>query len=530
MLGNLLRRIKPTNERPARDRKTYSEHVDKLAELAESRAQKTQHAKGKLTARQRIHTLADPGTFQEINRFLGGDIDEDYLGSGVITGFCKVGGRPVAVYAQDFSVRGGSLGQVEGQKMIHLMNQAVQLGMPLVSLLDSGGARIQEGVAALAQYGKVFQATSLASGVIPQISVILGPCAGGAVYGPALTDFVIMTKNSSFMFVTGPEVVKAVTGEDVTSDELGGAQLHSAITGVSHYLAEDEEDALDFTRTLLSYLPSNSGEKPPTFAYQPNAEDEARAQKVGELVPANPKQSYDMNAVIESLVDYGEFLEIQELFAPSIITGFGAFCGQPVGIVANQSLVDAGTLDVNASEKAARFVQFCNAFSLPIVTLVDVPGYRPGTEQERAGIIRRGAKVITAYSTATIPLITVIVRKAYGGAYIVMGSKAMGADFNYAWPGAEIAVMGSEGAVNIVYRKELAKAKADGDDLEAARKRLEETYATQAVSPNLSLQIGELDGLISPEQTRQTICQALMATRQKHRRAAPWKYGTNPPL
>ncbi|AOZ72885.1 methylmalonyl-CoA carboxyltransferase [Boudabousia tangfeifanii] len=530
MLSSLFRRQRTPRERPARDRRTCAAHLTELAEKAENRAKKTQHDKGKMTARERLEMLADPGTFREINRFLGGDIDEEYLGSGVITGFCQIGGRPVAVYAQDFSVRGGSLGQVEGQKMIHLIKQAVDLGMPIISLLDSGGARIQEGVAALAQYGKVFQATSLASGVVPQISVILGPCAGGAVYGPALTDFVVMTKRSSFMFVTGPEVVKAVTGEVVTSDELGGAQMHSAVTGVSHYLAEDEADALDFTRTLLSYLPANSKEAPPTFAYQTNQADLENAARVGELVPVSPKQSYDMVEVITSLVDHGEFLEIQELFAPSVITGFGAFCGQSVGIVANQSLVDAGTLDVNASEKAARFVQFCNAFSFPVVTLVDVPGYRPGTEQERAGIIRRGAKVITAYATATVPLITVIVRKAYGGAYIVMGSKAMGADFNFAWPGAQIAVMGSEGAVNIVYRKELAQAKADGKDLAEARKRLEETYATQAVSPNLSLEIGELDGLITPEQTRDTICQALAATRNKQRRPNAWAHAANPPL
>ncbi|OKL49384.1 methylmalonyl-CoA carboxyltransferase [Boudabousia marimammalium] len=504
--------------------------MESLHRKAEERAQATQHKKGKKTARERIHALVDEGSFQEIQRFAGGNIDEDYLGSGVITGFAEISGRAVAIIAQDFSVQGGTLGEVEGSKMLHLMDQAIDLRIPIISLLDSGGARIQEGVAALAQYGQIFKKTSEASGLIPQISIIVGPCAGGAVYGPALTDFVIMTKDSSFMFVTGPEVVKAVTGEQVTSADLGGAVLHSATTGVAHYLAEDEEDALDYARSLLSYLPSSAEEDAPTFAYQTNPEDDSRAAQVADLVPVNSKQPYDMVEVIEHLVDHGEFLQIQELFAANVITGFAAFQGRSVGIVANQSLVDAGTLDVNASEKASRFVQFCNAFNIPVVTLVDVPGYRPGTEQERAGIIRRGAKMITAYATATVPLVTIIVRKAYGGAYIVMGSKAMGADFNFAWPGAEIAVMGSEGAVNIVYRKELKQLQADGDDVTAARQRLEEIYSTQAVNPNLSLQIGALDGLISPEQTRPTIISALKLTQAKRRPQKIYRHSTNPPL
>lgn len=504
--------------------------TDDLETTAEERARHVQHPKGKKTARERITALADPGSFAEINRFFGGDIDEGYLGSGVITGFAQINGRSVALYAQDFSIRGGSLGEVEGRKILHLMNQAEAMRIPLIAMLDSGGARIQEGVAALAQYGKIFRKSCELSGVVPQISLILGPCAGGAVYGPALTDFVVMAKESSYMFVTGPEVVRAVTGEAVSSEELGGAQLHSAVTGVAHYMAEDEDDALDYTRSLISYFPSSCEEPAPTFAFQSTGEDEERAARVASMVPSSPKQPYDMVTVIEHLVDHGEFLQVQELFAPSIVVGFGAFAGRSVGIVANQSMSDAGTLDVNASEKASRFVQFCNAFSLPVVTLVDVPGYRPGTEQERAGIIRRGAKMITAYSTATVPLVTIILRKAYGGAYIVMGSKAMGADLNFAWPDAEIAVMGAEGAVNIVHRKELAAAAAAGKDVEVVRAELEAQYKARSVNPNLSLKIGELDGLISPEDTRSVIISSLTVLAGKRRPLREHRIASNPPL
>lgn len=503
---------------------------DELEDIAEQRARAMQHPKGKKTARERIESLADAGTFAEINRFLGGDIDAGYLGSGVITGFAKISGRSVAIYAQDFSIRGGSLGEVEGRKILHLMEQALIMRIPVIAMLDSGGARIQEGVAALAQYGRIFKKSTELSGVVPQISLILGPCAGGAVYGPALTDFVIMAKESSFMFVTGPEVVKAVTGETVSSEELGGAKLHSAVTGVAHYMAEDEDDALDYARSLLSYLPSSFEESAPCFAYVPSAEDDARAKLVADLVPKSPKQPYDMVEVIEHLVDHGEFLQVQELFAPSIVIGFGAFGGRSVGVVANQSIADAGTLDVNASEKASRFVQFCNAFSIPVITLVDVPGYRPGTEQERAGIIRRGAKMITAYSTATVPLVTIILRKAYGGAYIVMGSKAMGADLNFAWPDAQIAVMGAEGAVNIVHRKDLLAAKEQGENVEQLRLELEERYASQSVNPNLSLKIGELDGLIRPEDTRNVIISSLTVLAGKRRPFREPRVAANPPL
>ncbi|MCS4484609.1 acyl-CoA carboxylase subunit beta [Gleimia sp. 6138-11-ORH1] len=520
----------PAHSQVAEPEVSASHSLDELEDIAEQRARAMQHPKGKQTARERINALADAGTFAEINRFLGGDIDAGYLGSGVITGFAKISGRSVAIYAQDFSIRGGSLGEVEGRKILHLMEQALIMRIPVIAMLDSGGARIQEGVAALAQYGRIFKKSCELSGVVPQISIILGPCAGGAVYGPALTDFVIMAKESSFMFVTGPEVVKAVTGESVSSEELGGAKLHSAITGVAHYMAEDETDALDYTRSLLSYLPSSFEEPAPCFAYAPTAEDEERAKLVASLVPKSPKQPYDMVEVIEHLVDHGEFLQIQELFAPSIVIGFGAFNGRSVGVVANQSMADAGTLDVNASEKASRFVQFCNAFSIPVITLVDVPGYRPGTEQERAGIIRRGAKMITAYSTATIPLVTIILRKAYGGAYIVMGSKAMGADLNFAWPDAQIAVMGAEGAVNIVHRKDLQTAKEQGQNVDELRIELEERYAFQSVNPNLSLKIGELDGLIRPEDTRSVIISSLTVLAGKRRPFREPRITANPPL
>lgn len=503
---------------------------DELEQIAEERAKALQYPKGKKTARERIESLADPGTFAEINRFLGGDIDSGYLGSGVITGFAKVNGRSVAIYAQDFSIRGGSLGEVEGRKICHLMDQALMMRIPVLAMLDSGGARIQEGVAALAQYGRIFKKSTELSGVVPQISLILGPCAGGAVYGPALTDFVIMAQESSFMFVTGPDVVKAVTGENVSAEELGGARLHAAVTGVAHFMAEDEDDALDYAKSLLSYLPSSFEEDAPCFNYLPLAEDESAALEVATLVPASAKQPYDMVQVIEHLVDHGEFLQVQELFAPSIVIGFGAFAGRSVGIVANQSLADAGTLDVNASEKASRFVQFCDAFGIPVVTLVDVPGYRPGTEQERLGIIRRGAKMITAYSNATVPLVTIILRKAYGGAYIVMGSKAMGADLNFAWPDAQIAVMGAEGAVNIVHRKDLLTAQAEGRDVNELRLELEERYATQSVNPNLSLKIGELDGLIRPEDTRSVIISSLTVLAGKRRPFREPRVHANPPM
>lgn len=510
-------------------RNNFRDRANEMLELAEARARDRQHPKGRKTARERIRMLLDEGTFAEIDRFAGGDIDQGYLGCGVITGFGTVEGRPVAVYAQDFSVLGGTLGQTEGRKIMHLMDQAMRLRIPVISLLDSGGARIQEGVAALAEYGHIFKAISDASGVIPQISVILGPCAGGAVYGPALTDFIIMTKRSSYMFVTGPGVVKAVTGEDISSEELGGGDLHNIESGVAHFLAEDEEQALEYARGLLTYLPSNCQEEPPRYAFEEDPQTTANAQAVADLVPESPKEGYDCRDVIEALVDHGEFLEVHSLFAPNVVVGFACFNGTPVGIVSNQPSVDAGTLDVNASEKSARFVQMCDAFSLPIVTLVDVPGYRPGSEQERAGIIRRGAKLITAYSTASVPMVTIIVRKAYGGAFIVMGSKSLGADFNYSWPSSQIAVMGSEGAVDIVFRKQLRRAGEEGRDVAEQRAYYQELYSKQSVNPNLSLNIGELDALIDPKDTRSIICRSLRVLESKRRSVATDRYHNNPP-
>lgn len=512
------------------DRGNFASRATAMLEAAEERARKRQHPNGRKTARERLNLLLDKGTFHEIDRFAGGDIDEGFLGSAVITGFGEIDGRLVAVYAQDFSVQGGTLGEVEGKKIIHIMQEAMSMKIPVVSLLDSGGARIQEGVAALAEYGHIFKAISEASGVIPQISVIMGPCAGGAVYGPALTDFIIMTKNSSYMFVTGPGVVKAVTGEDVSSEELGGGSLHNVESGVAHFLAEDEEEALSYARCLLAYLPSHCGQKPPHYLYEGDAHTEERASKVYELVPESSKSAYDIVDVIESLTDYGEFLEIQPLFARSVVIGFACFEGRTVGIVANQPMHDAGTLDVSASEKAARFVQFCDAFNIPIVTLVDVPGYRPGTDQERAGIIRRGAKLITSYATATVGLITIVIRKAYGGAYIVMGSKSLGADFNYSWPSSEIAVMGSEGAVDIVFRRELRKAGQEGEDAAKTREYYQELYSRQSVNPNLSLKKGELDALIDPKDTRSVICRSLRVLASKQRPPASARIHHNAPM
>ncbi|QWW19411.1 acyl-CoA carboxylase subunit beta [Schaalia sp. 19OD2882] len=501
-----------------------------IIEAAEERARQRQHPHGRRTARERVKELLDEGSFTELNRFAGGDMDKGELGSAVITGVGTIDGRQVAVYSQDFSIMGGTLGQVEGDKILHIMDSAMNLRIPIIGILDSGGARIQEGVMALAQYGRIFKKATECSGVVPQISIILGPCAGGAVYGPALTDFIIMTKKSSYMFVTGPTVVKAATGEDIAAEDLGGGDLHNTISGVAHFLAEDEDEALDYAKTLLSYLPSHCQEAPPLFHFDPATDTPPEAANVGDLVPESPKQAYDMVEVIQTLADNEEFLEVQPLFAPSILIGFASFEGRPAGIVANQPLNDAGTLDVDASEKAARFVQFCDAFGIPIVTLVDVPGYRPGSEQERAGIIRRGAKLITAYATASVPLVTVIIRKAYGGAYIVMGSKSLGADVNYSWPASQIAVMGSEGAVDIVFRRQLAKAGQEGRNVAEQRAHYQAMYEKQSVNPNLSLRGGQLDGLIEPSRTREAIARSLHALATKDRSVHSPRVHDNAPM
>lgn len=499
------------------NRADFAAYQNSLAEKAETRAQERQHAKEKNTARERIAMFVDEGSFMEMGQFVGGNMAAGFLGAAVVTGIGQVDGRPVAVYAQDFSIAGGTLGEAEGDKIISLMDKALELRIPIVAMLDSGGARIQEGVVALSQYGRIFRKTVEASGVIPQISVIVGPCAGGAVYCPALTDFIVMTREHAHMFVTGPDVVRATTGEEVSFADLGGAAVHNFQSGVAHYQAEDEADALDYTRALLTYLPSNCDAPARRWDYEEGPEDLINAQSIAALVPESSKQPYDMVEVIRHLVDCGEFVQVQELFAPSIVVGFACFNGESVGIVANQPLHEAGTLDVDASEKSGRFVQFCDAFNVPVVTLVDVPGYRPGTEQEQAGIIRRGAKLIWSYANASVPLVTVVLRKAYGGAYIVMGSKALGGDMNFAWPGAEIAVLGADGAVAITGRRELAKAKAEGRDVAAVHKELSDAYTRENVNPYLSVARGELDAIITPEDTRSTIVSALRVLRTKDR-------------
>lgn len=501
-----------------------------LARAAEEHARERQHAKGKGTARERLDLLFDADSFQEIGRFVGGDIKKGVAGSAVITGFGKVYGRTVAVYAQDFSVRGGTLGVAEGEKICHLMDMAISLKVPIVALIDSGGARIQEGVAALSQYGRIFKKTCEASGFVPQISIILGPCAGGAVYCPALTDLIIMTRENSDMFVTGPNVVKASTGETISMADLGGGYVHNVVSGVAHYLGEDEADAIDYARTVLAYLPSNCQSEPPVFAYASTHADQAAASRVASIVPDNDRQPYDMLDVIHGIVDYGEFVQVQELYAKSAVVGFACIEGHPVGVVANQPNVLAGILDVESSEKVARFVRLCDAFNLPVITLVDTPGYKPGSDQEHAGIIRRGAKVIYAYANAQVPMVTVILRKAFGGAYIVMGSKAIGADVNLAWPSSQIAVLGAQGAVNIIHRKDLQKAKERGQDVEALRAKYVADYEATTVNANLAMETGQIDAMIDPEQTREAIAGALRTLAGKRRHRPVDKHHGNQPM
>ncbi len=501
-----------------------------LARDAESNARTRQHAKGKMTARERLGLLLDTGSFEEIGRFRGGDINGGKAGSAVITGFGDVYGRKIAVYAQDFSVRGGTLGRAEGEKICHLMDMALDLKVPIVAIVDSGGARIQEGVAALTQYGHIFRKTCDASGFVPQISLILGPCAGGAVYCPALTDLIVMTKENSDMFVTGPDVVKAATGETISMNDLGGGLVHSTKSGVAHYLGEDEADAIDYARTVLAYLPSNSDAQPPMYAYAATRADRETAKRLTDIVPDNDRQPYDVLDVIRCIVDYGEFVQVHELFATSAVVGFACIDGRPIGVVANQPNVRAGILDVDASEKVARFVRLCDSFNLPVITLVDTPGYKPGADQEHAGIIRPGAKVIYAYANAQVPMVTVVLCKAFGGAYIVMGSKAIGADMNFAWPSSQIAVLGATGAVNIIHRKDFVKAKEAGEDVDALRAKLAAEYERTTVNANLSLEMGEIDAMIDPEQTRQAIAESLRLLADKKRVRRTTKHHGNQPL
>jgi propionyl-CoA carboxylase beta chain len=504
--------------------------LDEAVHAGSERAVEKQHARGKKTARERIALLLDEDSFSELDEFarhrstsFGLDDNRPY-GDGVVTGFGTIDGRQVCVFAQDFTVFGGSLGEVFGEKIVKVMDLATKIGCPLIGINDSGGARIQEGVVSLGLYGEIFRRNVRASGVIPQISLIMGPCAGGAVYSPAVTDFTVMVDESSYMFITGPDVIKTVTGEDVSQEELGGARTHNTKSGNAHYLGSDEEDAIEWVKTLVGHLPQNNLEDPPVDDAPADLELTDTDLALDALIPDSPNQPYDMHTAIEAVVDDGEFLEVQTLFAPNIIVGFGRVEGRPVGVVANQPLQLAGTLDIDASEKAARFVRTCDAFNLPILTFVDVPGFLPGTDQEWNGIIRRGAKLIYAYAEATVPMITVITRKAYGGAYDVMGSKHLGADINLAWPTAQIAVMGAQGAVNILYRRELAGSA----DAEARRRQLITEYEDHLANPYIAAERGYIDAVVKPSETRAEIVRGLRLLRTKRDTLPPKKHGNIP--
>lgn len=487
-----------------------------------------QHAKGKLTARERISLLLDPGTFEEIDPFVVhrsshfGIAERQYPGDSVVTGYGKIHGRTAYVYSQDFTVFGGSLSEVTAEKICKIMDMAMRNGAPIIGIADSGGARIQEGVASLAGYGEIFMRNTLASGVVPQISAILGPSAGGAVYSPAITDFTLMVRGISMMFITGPEVVKAVTGEDISQEELGGAESHAALSGVSHFTLESEEECMDTIRHLLSFLPQNNLDDPP-MADQDDDPDRID-EDLRAIVPDDANRAYDMLEIITRIVDNGEFLDIQRDFAPNIIIGYGRLAGRPIGIVAQQPAYLAGVIDIHASVKAARFVRFCDAFNIPIVTFVDVPGYMPGKDQEHRGIIRQGAKLLYAYAEATVPKLTVVTRKAYGGAYIVMGSKHLRADVNFAWPTAEIAVMGPDAAVNIIHRRRLAEA----DDPDALKVQLIEEYKENFANPYAAAERGFIDDVIDPAETRPKLIRALDMLQNKRDTLPPKKHGNIP--
>jgi propionyl-CoA/long-chain acyl-CoA carboxylase carboxyl transferase subunit len=505
---------------------------DEAIHAGSARAVEGQHAKGKMTARERIARLLDPGSFTELDELarhratdFGVAANRPY-GDGVVTGFGTIDGRPVCVYSQDFTVFGGSLGEVYGEKIVKLMEHALTTGCPLIGINDGGGARIQEGVVALGLFGRIFHRNVLASGVIPQISLIMGPCAGGAVYSPALTDFTLMVEATSHMFITGPDVIRTVTGEEVSFEDLGGAHAHNTRSGVAHYQAKNEDDCLDFARELLSYLPSNNLDDPPmTAPAAPGTlEITGTDAALDSLIPDSPNQPYDMHQVITTVLDEGEFCEIHAGFAPNIIVGFGRIDGASAGVVANQPMHLAGCLDIDASEKAARFVRTCDAFSIPVLTFVDVPGFLPGTGQEWGGIIRRGAKLIYAYAEATVPKVTVITRKAYGGAYDVMGSKHLGGDINLAWPTAQIAVMGAQGAVNILYRRELAAA----DDPDQLRAQRASEYEDTLANPYIAAERGYVDAVIRPAETRSQVIRALRALRTKRQSLPPRKHGNIP--
>ncbi|RMG48861.1 MAG: acyl-CoA carboxylase subunit beta [Acidobacteria bacterium] len=487
-----------------------------------------QHAANKLTARERIERLLDEGTFEEFDKFkkhrcLDFDMQSrQFPGDGFVTGYGKIDGRPVFVFAQDFTVFGGSLSETNAEKVCKIMDLAMKVGAPIIGLNDSGGARIQEGVASLAGYADIFLRNVLASGVIPQISAIMGPCAGGAVYSPAITDFVIMTKQTSYMFITGPDVIKAVTHEEVTKEDLGGAIAHSTKSGVAHFAAEDEDDCLQIIRELLSFIPSNNMEDPPRRV--PTDAPDRTEEKLNTIIPDASNVPYDIRDVIHLVVDEGYFFEVHEHYAPNIVIGFARLDGRPVGIVANQPAYLAGVLDIDASIKAARFVRFCDCFNIPIITFEDVPGFLPGVNQEHGGIIRHGAKLLYAFAEATVPKVTVITRKSYGGAYCVMGSKHIRTDINYAWPTAEIAVMGPEGAVNILYRRQIQAA----EDPEAFRQERIREYEEKFASPYVAAERGFIDEVIEPRFTRPKLIRALELLDTKRDTNPPKKHGNIP--
>lgn len=517
---------------PATSIQGHQAHLDALRDEAlgagGEKAIERQHERGKLTARERIDKLLDADSFVETDMLVRhrshgfGIEDRRPYGDAVVTGWGTIDGRKVFVFAQDFKVFGGSLGEVMAEKICKIMDLALETGAPVIGLNDSGGARIQEGPASLAGYGYIFDRNVRSSGVIPQISAVMGPCAGGAVYSPAMTDFVFMVSETSHMFITGPEVIKTVTGEEVTHEELGGAMSHGSKSGVSHFVTGTDEDCLEQIRYLLSFIPSNNFESPPYF---PPTDDPMRScDELLDLIPDSPNQPYDMHQVIGSIFDDGEFFEVHQHWAQNILCGFTRLAGHPVGVVANQPQVLAGTLDITSSTKGARFVRFCDAFNIPLVAFVDVPGFLPGTEQEYSGIIRHGAKLLYAFSEATVPRMTVITRKAYGGAYVVMNSKHIRADVSFAWPTAEIAVMGAEGAVNVIHRRAIT----DADDPEARRAELISDYTERFSNPYIAAERGYVDDVIEPQQTRRKLVQSLEMLRSKRETIPQRKHGNIP--
>jgi acetyl-CoA carboxylase carboxyltransferase component len=489
---------------------------------------KKQHEQGKLTARERIDYLVDPGSFMEFDKFVThriydfGMAEKKILGDGVVTGVAKVNGRDVALFAHDFTVFGGTLSEAFGSKVIKIMDLALKLGIPIIGLNDSGGARIQEGVVSLAAYAEIFWRNTQASGVIPQISAIMGPCAGGAVYSPALTDFIFMVKGTSYMFITGPEVVKTVTHEEVTFEDLGGAEIHATKSGIAHFIYKTDQECLDGIKILLSYLPPNNLEEPPRL--KSNDDPDRENPELNEIIPEDPNKPYLMKKIILTVFDEGSFFEVHKDYAPNIIIGFARLDGRVVGVVAQEPSFLAGALDIHSSIKAARFIRFCDCFNIPIITFEDVPGFLPGTDQEHGGIIKHGAKLLYAYCEATVPKITVITRKSYGGAYCVLGSKQVRADINLAWPTAELAVMGPEGAVNIIFRKEISEA----ENPQELRQKLIEEYRNKFANPYVAASRGYIDEIIEPQRTRKVLIKYLKLLETKRERTPPRKHGNIP--